>query len=202
LYAGGLYYPTSDGTVNQVLSTNGSGVLSWQTINTDRISNGTSNVNISTANGNIQLVSGGNSVANITGTGANISGTLNVSGNTQIGSSSSGTLLVGSSTLRYTQQTTSAATITTLVTLAGSGFRVAEFLIKGEDSTGGKYSVATISAVRDASSIDFSTYGTVNLPSSSTTGTFSMTFDGTTAALRVTPSSSNSTVWTVQYRTM
>lgn len=202
LKASGLTYPSSDGTSGQFLKTDGAGTLSWATVSTSSIANGTSNVNVK-QDANVQIVSGGTSVANVTPTGANITGTLNVSGNTQIGSASSGTLLVGSSTFRYAQQTTTSATANqTLLTLAGSSFRIAEFLIRGEDSSGGKYSIATISAVHDASTIDWSTYGTVNLPSSSTTGSFSLTYDGTTAALKVSPSSSSPTVWTIQYRTM
>lgn len=49
------------------------------------ISNGTSNVNISSSGGNVQVVSAGNTVANITGTGANITGTVSASGNITTG---------------------------------------------------------------------------------------------------------------------
>ena len=90
----------------------------------------------------------------------------------------------------------------TLVSLAGADFRVAEFFVKGEDSTGSKYSVATVSMVHDATSADYSVYGTVNLPSSSTTGSLGVTYASSIANLVVTPSSSNTTTWTIQYRTM
>jgi len=77
------------GTNAYVLSTDGSGNLSWVAQSgggsTSNISNGNSNVNIPAANGNINLTAVGNTVMVITGTGANIAGTLNVTGNATIG---------------------------------------------------------------------------------------------------------------------
>ena len=54
-------------------------------LNTDRISNGTSNVSIPAANGNVNLVAAGNTTVAVTGTGANITGTLNATGNATVG---------------------------------------------------------------------------------------------------------------------
>jgi hypothetical protein len=77
------------GTSAYVLSTNGSGNLSWvaQTGGGGgaSISNGNSTVNIPTANGNINLTAVGNTTMVVTGTGANITGTINVNGNANIG---------------------------------------------------------------------------------------------------------------------
>ena len=74
------------GTNGYVLSTNGSGLLSWVAQSggggsTSSISNGNSNVNIATANGNVTMTAVGNTIVTVTGTGANISGTLSASGN-------------------------------------------------------------------------------------------------------------------------
>jgi hypothetical protein len=49
------------------------------------LTNGNSNVNIPSANGNINLTSVGNTTLVVTGTGANISGTLSASGNVNAG---------------------------------------------------------------------------------------------------------------------
>jgi hypothetical protein len=73
------------GTTGQVLSTNGSGGLSFISVSSSGISNGNSNVNIATANGNVTITSVGNTTLTVTGTGANVSGTLSVSGNATIG---------------------------------------------------------------------------------------------------------------------
>jgi len=111
-------------------------------------------------------------------------------------------LKIGNSTLRSATVVTETTAQTTLVSLSGSGFRVAEYFVKGENAVGGKYSVATISTVHDATTSDYSVYGTVNLPSSSTTGTLAVTYAAGIANLVVTPSSSELTTWTIQYRTM
>lgn len=70
------------GSNGQVLSTNGSGNLSWISISSSSISNGNSNVSIPAANGNINLSAAGNAnVLVVTGTGANVNGDLSVTGN-------------------------------------------------------------------------------------------------------------------------
>ena len=77
----------SGGTNAYVLSTDGSGNLSWVAQSggggsSANISNGNSNVNIPTANGNINFSAVGNAnVVVITGTGANINGYTNITGN-------------------------------------------------------------------------------------------------------------------------
>jgi len=78
------------GSSGYVLSTNGSGNLSWIAQSgggsTSNISNGNSNVNIATENGNITMSAVGNAnIVVVTGTGANITGTLNVTGNATVG---------------------------------------------------------------------------------------------------------------------
>ena len=73
------------GSSGQVLSTNGSGGLSFISVSSSGISNGNSNVNIATANGNVTVTAVGNTTLTVTGTGANVSGTLSVSGNATIG---------------------------------------------------------------------------------------------------------------------
>ena len=75
----------SGGTSGQVLSTDGSGGLSFVTINSSGISNGTSNINIPTVNGNVDITSAGNTTMVITGTGANVAGNFDVTGNLTAG---------------------------------------------------------------------------------------------------------------------
>jgi hypothetical protein len=76
------------GSSGQVLSTNGSGNLSWITVSGGgaSISNGTSNVNIAISDGNVTTsVAGNANVQIITGTGVNVAGTLNATGNANVG---------------------------------------------------------------------------------------------------------------------
>lgn len=92
------------GSNGQVLSTNGSGNLSWISVSSTSISNGNSNVNIPAANGNINLSAAGNSnIVVVTGTGANIAGTLQVSGQSNLGAV--GNVVITGGTANYVLST-------------------------------------------------------------------------------------------------
>ena len=74
-----------------------------------------------------------------------------------------------------------------------------EFLVKGVDSAGGKYSVAKVVAVTNGSSdVDYTVFATVNIGTVTGSG-LQVVLDGSNIKLQVTPASSNSTVWTTQY---
>ncbi len=202
LIASNLSYPVSDGSSGQVLGTYGNGVLYWTSVSTSSISNGTSNVDIATLNGNVTIGVGGTAgVVTASSSGVNVSGYMTTTGNIRVGTSAnSANLIMGNSIFRSVTVNTAAITSNALVTLSGATFTAAEFFIKGYDATGGKYSVATISAVKDATTVDWATYGTLNIGGS--TGTFSLAMAGGLMTLSVTPSSSNDTMWTVQVRTV
>ena len=81
------------GTTGQVLTTNGSGTLTWSTVSAGSLANGTSNISIPTVNGNVLISSAGTAnVLVVTGTGANIAGTANITGNLIAGNISATTL--------------------------------------------------------------------------------------------------------------
>jgi hypothetical protein len=75
------------GTNGYVLQTYVTGNLSWASQESSAISNGNSNVNIPSANGNINFSAVGNTTMVITDTGANISGTANITGNVALSGS-------------------------------------------------------------------------------------------------------------------
>ena len=167
--------------------------------------NGSSNIAIPSLNGNIDLTVGGNTSLVVTATGANITGNLGVSGNFTVGSLQSDNLtanlsvFVGNTTISWGTVTTTGITANqTIKSFSVTGVTGIEFLVKGIDSTGSKYSVATVTAVTDGSNVDFSTFGTVNLGGQ--TGVLSVNIASGNVALQVTPASSNSTVWTTQVR--
>ena len=84
-----LTLPIDDGTSGQVLTTDGSGILTWSSPSgiPSTIANGNSNVNIPAANGNVNISAVGNAnIVVITGTGAIIDGTANITGNANVGS--------------------------------------------------------------------------------------------------------------------
>ena len=70
LTAASLAYPTSDGTAGQVLSTDGSGTLSFTSVASDAISEGDSSVEvIDTGTGRIEFTTDGTKVAEIDASG-------------------------------------------------------------------------------------------------------------------------------------
>jgi len=130
-------------------------------------------------------------VLTVTGT-ANVT-TANVSGQVNLGNSTVNTGISWAST------TTSAVTANqTIASFSTTGVTGVEFLVKAVDSTGSKYGVATVQAVTDGTAVDYSTFGTVNL--GGYTGSLAVNIVGGQIRLQVTPASSNSTVWTTQYR--
>lgn len=200
LKASGLQYPIADGTNKQVLQTDGAGNLSFVTIDTYRIANGTSNVLVN-ASGNIDSTVNGVTSFKVTQAGANVTGDLAISSNLSVsGSSNVGSLVIGNTSIRAATFTTSSISTQTIATISTTGVRGVEFFVKGEESAGGKYSVASVSAVHNGSSVDYAVYGTVNLGGS--TGSLSVTYLSGNLLLRATPASGNSTVWTTQIRTI
>jgi hypothetical protein len=75
----------SGGTNGQLLTTDGSGGLSFTTVSSgssSQIVNGTSNVNIATSGGNVNVAVGGSNVAWFTTTSSNFAGNLGMTSNT------------------------------------------------------------------------------------------------------------------------
>jgi hypothetical protein len=172
---------------------------------TGTLINGNSNVVIPTANGNINLTAGGNTSLIVTATGANITGNLGVTGNFSVGNLEANILVantaveVGNTTISSGSVTTTSITANqTIATYSVTGVTGLEFIVKGIDSTGSKYSMATVQAVTDGTNADYSTFSTVNL--GGLTGALAVNIVSGNVALQVTPASSNSTVWITQVR--
>ena len=172
---------------------------------TGTLINGTSNIVVNN-NGNINLTAGGNTTLVVTSTGANINGYADVSGNLSAANIAANianvtNIKVGNTQIGFgTATTTSISANQTISTLSVTGVTGVEFLVKGVDSSGSKYVVATVQAVTDGTSVDFTTFGTVSL--GGLTGVFAVNIVGSNVALQVSPSSTNSTVWTTQFRTI
>jgi len=179
---------------------------------TGTLINGTSNVVVNN-DSNINLTAAGNTTLVVTGTGANIVGYANVTGNVSANNITATNNVnanianiatridLGNTDISWaTLTTTSISANQTIATFAVSGVTGIEFLVKGEDATGSKYSIATVQAVTNGSSVDYATYGTVNL--GGLTGVLAVNVVGTDLLLQVTPASSNSTLWTTQFRTI
>jgi hypothetical protein len=103
--------------------------------------------------------------------------------------------------IAYGNVTTAAITANqTIASLSATGVSGVEFLVKGIDSAGSKYSIATVQAVTDGANVEYSVFGTVQL--GGFTGSLAVNIAGSNVALQVTPASSNSTVWVTQVRTI
>ena len=182
---------------------------------------GLSNVAGANVTGEVAFAAVANSVAgaNVTGQSANalVAGTVYTAAQpniTSVGTLTSitssgdadiaGVVNIGASEI----STVGADTATTTAVTAGqviaefpvAGLNGVEFLVKGIDTAGSKYSVATVLAVTDGTTVDFSIYGQAFI--GTTTGALSVAISGANIALSTTPASSNSTVWTSQYRSI
>ena len=144
------------------------------------------------AGSNTITTTGNASVGNISATNGNLT-TANVSGNIILGNTTVTTAISWASAT-----TTSITANQTIASFSATDVTGVQFLVKGIDSTGSKYSVATVTAVTDGTSVDYSTFGTVNL--GGFTGSLAVNIVGGFVRLQVTPASSNSTVWTTQYK--
>lgn len=207
LTVGTVNYPNVAGTEGQYLRIHDTGEVYYGSLDTSKVANGTTEIDL-LQDGDITFTAGGiTNVVVFTADGANIDGNANVSGNVNVvgslnaDSANVTSVVIGDSSIWSTTVTTIDTQTTTLVSIPTSSFRGVEFMIKGENVSGTKYSIATILAVHDSASpaaVDFTSYGLVTLGGS--TGTFNVTSDASNVYLKVTPSSSSSTVWTTQYR--
>ena len=208
------------GSNGQVLITDGSGVLSWSsTPNVSTIQNGTSNVTIPTSDGNVYINATGadqwnfDTTGNLTGPAggtANLGNVVtanigdfntvitapNITANTSVFVGNVSTITTGTVT---TTSVTANQTIASF-NLTGADITGVEYIVKAIDNNGvtNKYSVATVLAVTDGTDVDYTIYGSAQL--GGYTGSLAVNISGSYIRLQVTPSSSNSTVWTTQYR--
>jgi hypothetical protein len=72
------------GTAGQYLQTNGLGDVTWATVDTSGIHNGTSSVEIPTANGNIALTVDGTLIATVSNAAVTMTGNLDITGNVNV----------------------------------------------------------------------------------------------------------------------
>jgi len=176
------------------------------------LQNGTSNITLD-LNSNINLTAAGITTLVVTNTGANIAGYANVTGNLTANNITvtnninanianiATRIDLGNTDISWaTTTTTSISANQTIATFSVSGVTGIEFLVKGVDAAGSRYSVATVQAVTNGTSVDYATYGTVNL--GGLTGILAVNIVGSDLLLQVSPASTNSTVWTTQFRTI
>jgi hypothetical protein len=180
-------------------------------------SNGTSVVTVNGPGGNIELTSAGVTTLTVTDTWANVAGNAYVSNNFTVNniatvgsltfksySAADGSQLSTTSSIRtqsFTTTSISSNQTIAQIDITGTGYRAAEFFIKGENPAGGKYTVATVHAIHNGSTlVEWIVFGSVNIGASLHTGYSVSITSGTQLRLRVSPSTTDSIVWTTQIR--
>ena len=163
--------------------------------------------NLATANyvnvANDLNVSGTANIANVSITG-NITAN-NITSNNIIAMQQAN---IGNTLIKWANTTTTSTGANQTIayyTISSTDIVGVEFLVKSYDSTNPgdtKYSVATVQAVTNGTAADYAVFGTVRLGNTTGVLAVNMSIVGPTANinLQVTPASSNSTVWTTQYR--
>ena len=186
------------------------------TINSGLLQNGNSNITL-TSNANITLTANGNSVITVTSsgdgnletTGANVDGYIDATGNINganlvVKADGSLTFTTGGSNVSSNTLTTTTTTANqALAVVAAADGRAVEFIVKAIDASGEKYSATTILAlVGNAANADCDYTAFAQLNTGLTTGDISVALTDSNAniTLQVTPASTNSTVWTTQFR--
>jgi hypothetical protein len=143
----------SGGTAGQIIQTDGAGNLSFVSNDTSRIVNGTSNVSIPVADGNINMVSGGTTVVQITGTGANVTGYITATGNIQGQNITATANIVAEGTTDATDAVT--GTITTAGGISAEGNIYAGKAVGFAVGSGNTDSAAYIQFNSTSGSLDF-----------------------------------------------
>ena len=104
------------GSSGQFLQTNGSGNLSWVTVGTSGISNGTSSVSVPVSNGNILANVNGNTVLTVAELGANVTGYANITGNANVGNLGTGGLITATGNITGGNVNTAGAVVASTLT--------------------------------------------------------------------------------------
>ena len=202
LVAGGLIYPSNDGTAGQVLTTNGAGGIAFTTPVSNRLASGNSNVSVY-PNSNVTISTTGTAnVIDISTAVTSVKGNVTVTGNlTSNNITSNNSVSLGQTRISWSTVTTNSTVPNQVIaSVSATGIRGVVFTVKGEEAAGAKYSVESVSAVHNGTAVDYSVYGSVNM--GGLTGVLAVSFAGGNIRLTVSPTSSNSTVWTTQFNTI
>jgi len=202
LVAGGLIYPSNDGTAGQVLTTNGLGGIAFTTPVSNRLASGNSNVSVY-PNSNVTISTTGTAnVVDISSTVTSVKGNVTVTGNlTSNNITSNNSVSLGQTRISWSTVTTNSTLPNQIIaSVSATGIRGVIFTVKGEEAAGAKYSVESVSAVHNGTAVDYTVYGSVNM--GGLTGVLAVSLAGGNVRLTVSPSSSNATVWTTQFNTI
>ena len=164
------------------------------------LANGTSNVAIPVANGNV--VFGINSVPNVFTVNETNSVMLSdfyANANVNAGNVTvRGVINLGVSKIGWGNVITTSTAVQNVAVIAANAGEAIELFVSSRTVTG-RYSTSTLLGINDGTSADYATYGTVTM-GAGTTGALDLVYDTGNYTLQVTPQSSTSTTWEVQWR--
>jgi len=143
----------------------------------DAIESGTSNVSFAGANGNVLLVSGGNTTGVITGTGANIAGTLNATGNANVGNIGTAGLVIATGNITGGNLNTAGLVIAT-GNITGGNLNTAGQVIATGNITGGNLITAGLVSLSSITKTGSNGVGNIG----SSTSVFNTVFAKATSA--------------------
>ena len=134
----------------------------------DKITNGTTSVEIQTPNGNANITIGGTSnVVVFTTTGVNVTGAISANGNITGGNVNAGGLSLSSNVVSALNSTSN---ITTTANIAGSYFLGNGSLLTGIDATSIQNGTSNVRVVSSGGNVAISVGGTSNVAVYDTTG--------------------------------
>ena len=199
MIANGIAYANNFMVVGSTSSEGGQLVLGYAGINgITGQDNGTWNVDVDASNNFRIFNQYANAAVEIPVTIYNGNSDVSFSANIAVNGNN---ITLGNTAINWATVTTTAITANqTIAAIPVSGVTGVEFFVKGVDSSGAKFSTSTVMAVTNGVNVDYVIYGTTFL--GATTGTLAVNIVGANIALQVSPASTNSTVWTTQFRTI
>jgi hypothetical protein len=141
------------GTSGQYLQTDGTGALSWSTVELSNIHNGTSNVNIAASNGDVTAAVNGNTIITIAATGLTVTGIITATGNITAANIISNNYVIANSSTDATSAITGA--ITTPGGISAQGNIYTGNVVGFAHGSGNTASAAYIKYNATAGSLDF-----------------------------------------------
>jgi hypothetical protein len=108
---------------------------------------------------------------------------------------------IGTTALYSATANTATVASTVIASVVATTCRAVDFFVKGEDTAGEKYTVATITAIHYGSDVDFTVHSKLHAGTGAA-GSFTVELVGGSIQLKATATSTTNTVWTTQIRTI
>jgi hypothetical protein len=129
------------------------GNVTWATLDSSIIANGTSNVTIATANGNVVTNVNGSAILTVSGTGANVTGVITATGNVDANNINASNVITAAANVDSTSSVTGTVKVTGGMSATGNIYTGQS--VGFANNNGGTASAAYIQFNASANSLDF-----------------------------------------------